>query len=98
MPLLSQAEYQATFSDPMRDVTEAAEELVDLWAYATEIIDSDYPVPKDWDWRVTHIYESGDGKYQHLNIPVPIDNTYLIVIVDKPLRKILGHYNLTLYR
>ena len=48
------------------------------------------------EWQVKFIYESRDGSYQHINIPVPKDDTYLDVIVDKPNRKIIGHYILDL--
>ena len=96
MPLLSQAEYESTFSPPMLDVTMTAEEIVDLWAYASDIVDSEYPDAGSWDWRVMFIYESRDGRFQHLNIPVPVRNTYLSIVVDKPNRRILGHYLLDL--
>jgi hypothetical protein len=80
----------------MLDVTSSAEEIVDLWGYASEIVDTNYPDADDWDWRVMFIYESRDGRFQHLNIPVPVNNTYLSVVADKPNRKILGHYVLAL--
>ena len=80
----------------MLDVTSSAEEIVDLWDYASEIVDTNYPDADEWDWRVMFIYESRDGRFQHLNIPVPVNNTYLSVVVDKPNRKILGHYVLDL--
>ena len=80
----------------MLDVTSSAEEIVDLWEYASEIVDTNYPDAGEWDWRVMFIYESRDGRFQHLNIPVPVSNTYLSVVVDKPSRKILGHYVLDL--
>lgn len=38
MKALSQTEYQATFSPAMLDVTESAEEIVDLWGYADLVI------------------------------------------------------------
>jgi hypothetical protein len=80
----------------MLDVTSSAEEIVDLWEYASEVVDTNYPDAGEWDWRVMFIYESRDGRFQHLNIPVPVNNTYLSVVVDKPNRKILGHYVLAL--
>lgn len=43
-----------------------------------------------------HIYESPKGEFQHIGIPVPKDNTYLVVIVDKPKKSIVGHFILDL--
>ena len=93
---LTQSEYEATFSPPMLNVTDRAEEIVDLWGYANPIIASDYHDCTAWHWRVMFIYESRDGKIQHINIPVPRENTYLSVVVDKANRKIIGHYTLDL--
>lgn len=97
MKELSQEEYQATFFPPMRDITESAEEIVDLWGYADLVIEQLYHSCTAWEWYVKHIYETQDGQFQHMNIPVPLDNTYLVVIVDKPKRETLGHYVLDLH-
>ena len=93
---LTKDEYEATFKPPMRNVTESAEEIVDLWGYADPVIDDKYHNCTAWDWRVMYVYETGDGSYQHINIPVPFDNTYLSVVVDKRRRRIVGHYILDL--
>jgi hypothetical protein len=93
---LTRAEYEATFSPPMLDVTATAEETVPLWDYLDPVVDDLYHTCGAWDWRVMFIYESHDGLIQHLNVPVPRDNTYLSVVVDKPNNQILGHYLLDL--
>jgi hypothetical protein len=93
---LSKEEYERTFSPPMLDVTDDAEEIVDLWGYADLVIQDKYHNCSAWEWCVAHIYEARDGSYQHINIPVPKDDTYLSVIVDKLGRRIVGHYILDL--
>jgi hypothetical protein len=93
---LTKEEYEATFSPPMLNVTETADEIVPLWDYLDPVIEELYHSCEAWDWRVMFIYESRDGSIQHLNVPVPLDNTYLSVVVDKPRKKIIGHYLLNL--
>lgn len=93
---LSLEDYEATYSPPMVDVTKSATELVDLWGYADQVIANSYHNCATWEWRVAHIYESGDARYQHIGIPVPKDDTYLTVVVDVDARRILGHYILDL--
>ncbi len=93
---LTLEEYQAHFTPPMLDVTADAEEFVPLWDYLDPVIEEKYHSCPNWDWHVMFIYESRDGKDQHLNVPVPLDNTYLCVIVDKVHRKFIGHYLLDL--
>ncbi|GAB1069390.1 hypothetical protein [Shewanella algae] len=96
MKLLTIDEYEATLFPNMVNVSDSAEEIVDLWSYADLIIESDYHNCSAWDWRVDHIYESPKGEFQHIGIPVPKDNTYLVVIVDKPKKSIVGHFILDL--
>lgn len=93
---LTQTEYEAMFSPPMLDVTKITDEIVDLWAYADPVIEEKYHSCSAWDWRVMYVYESQDGSYQHIGIPVPLDNTYMVVVVDKPNKKIIGHHLLDL--
>ncbi len=96
MKLLTKDEYNLCFEPPMVNVSDTAEELVDLWGYADQVIESDYHSCTAWDWRIDHIYETSKGTYQHIGIPVPKDNTYLLVIVDKLKKCIIGHYILEL--
>ena len=93
---LTQDEFDATFLPPMREVTRATEEIVDLWGYVDPLIESQYHNCSTWDWRVAYIYESQDSAYQHILVPVPRDNTYLTVVVDKKDRCIFGHFTLDL--
>jgi hypothetical protein len=93
---LSKQEYGQTFSPRMLEVTESTEEVVDLWEYAEPVIEALYHSCEAWDWRVEHVYEARDGSFQHIYVPVPQDDTYLLVIVNKPKRSIVGHYILDL--
>ena len=93
---LSESQYRATFVAPMRDVTQTAEEIIDLWSYADPVLERAFPLAGEWEWRVKHIYESPDGMYQHLFVPVPQNQAYLLIIVNKPQRAIIGHYLLDL--
>ena len=94
--LLTKEEYDATLSPKMINVSETADEIVDLWGYADPIIDAEYHNCSAWDWKVNHIYESQNGSYQHIGIAVPVDDTYLVVIVNKIQKVIVGHYILDL--
>lgn len=93
---LSDSEFKATFAAPMADVTATAEELVDLWAYADPALRTAFPDASSWEWRVKHIYQSGDGAFQHVLIPAPIDNAYFVVVISVVKREILGHHLLNL--
>ena len=80
----------------MLDVTKSADAIVDIWSYLDPVLDTSFPHDDEWEWQVKHIYESRDGKFQHLYVPVPTDESYMLVIVDKLQRQIIGHYLLDL--
>jgi len=63
-----------------------------LREYADRIIDSYYHNCAAWDWRVEYVYETGDKKYQHISIPVPKDNTYLILVLSLNTKKFIGYH------
>jgi len=92
MRLLTKEEYEATFCAPMVNVTASAEEIVDLWAYADPIIEAEYHNCTAWKWGIDHIYETPDGRYQHVGIPAPKNDTYLVIVIDKPNLRIIGHH------
>jgi hypothetical protein len=94
--LLSESEFEATFVRPMVDVTSNAEEVVDLWAYADPALRGTFPDICSCDWAIKHIYETNNGAFQHVLIPTHISNLYLVVVVDKARRSILGHRQLDL--
>ena len=93
---LTRAEYEATFVEPMRDVTKTGDEIVELWPYAEQALQAVFPHFCASDHDVEYIYESGDSSYQHLLIPSHMHNVYLSIIVDMPRKTILGQNRLDL--
>jgi len=80
----------------MVDVTATAEEIVDLWAYAEPALGAAFPDVCSCDWSVKHIYQSGDGSFQHAPIPTHISALYLVVVISKLKREVVGHHLLDL--
>jgi hypothetical protein len=93
---LSEQEFEATFSPPMREVTNSAEEVVSLWPYAEQALRTMFPEACSCDWRVRYVYESSNGNYQHVLIPSHISNVYAVIVINKQARTILGHHQLDL--
>ena len=95
---LTEAEFLRTFVSPMRDITHSAEEVVDLWLFLDPLLGALYPSAEahGWEWRVWFIRESGDARFQHIGVAVPKDNTYIVVVVDIPDRRIVGYHLLDL--
>lgn len=93
---LSESEFRSTFGVSMRDATADAEEIVDLWAYADQAIAETFPDTNDWEWRVDRIYESSATQHQHVLLPAPRDNAYIVIVIGIEQRAIVGHHLLDL--
>jgi hypothetical protein len=93
---LSREEYESTFSAPMLDVTTTAAEVVDLWEYADRAIREAFDASPSHEWVVGHVYEGSDQRHQHVLLPSSESNLYLVIVIDKPVRVIVGHHRLDL--
>ena len=80
----------------MVDVTATAEEVVDFWPYAQEALKVAFPSACSCDWNVKHIYESPDGLSQQALIPSDVSDLYIVIVIDKEHRRILGYHKLDL--
>src|SRR4030095_13161733 len=93
---MSEEEFKATFHGRMVDVTTKAGEVVEFWPYAERALRATFPEACSCDWKVASVYECADGTHQHVLIPSHVSNLYLVVVVDKRGKKVLGHHRLDL--
>ena len=78
----------------MQDVTETAEQLLDIWPYvdAIPLIDLDSFTLRD----VAYVYLNPTGLYQHILIATEDKNVFLVMVLDVLSKKIYGHHLLNL--
>ena len=78
----------------MQDVTETAEQLLDIWPYidAIPLIDLDGFTLRD----VAYVYLNPTGLYQHILIATEDENVFLVVVLEVLSKKIHGHHLLNL--
>ncbi|MCJ2065488.1 hypothetical protein MKK63_22645 [Methylobacterium sp. J-088] len=92
--LLSQTEFSACFTAPMRNVTATAEAVVDVWSYTESIALPLGPVTELLD--VTDVYRDAADRFDQVLIGTNVDNLLLVVIVDNLRHIVHGHYFLDL--
>jgi hypothetical protein len=84
-------------SSGMRDVTETAEPVVDIWPYvdmlAHEGIVSHYVVESN---LVEKVYRSEDGKVDHVLLPTAKENYFVVLVIDIKAETITGYHQLDL--
>jgi hypothetical protein len=94
---LSEIEYKETFEGKMSDVTEIAEEQVNIWEYVDELVFKNKMLKSvSEDGIVENVYRSQGNKFEHIIIPLERENYKLVIIIDCWKAKIKGHYFLDL--
>ena len=92
--LLSQTEFSACFTAPMRNVTATAEAVVDVWSYAESIA---LPLGRITELLdATDVYRDADERFDQVLIGTNVHNLILVIIVDISRCIVHGHYCLDL--
>jgi hypothetical protein len=100
--LLSEAEFQATFSERMLDIKGREPELhpegvIDLEPYLGAISRSDFGALRLLSGAPpTSVYRSEDGRFDHILYPCDRPNVFLVVVVALRPDRVQGHYILDL--
>lgn len=94
---LTENEYLATMSGGMKNVTDTAGGIVDIWEYASNfgvrMLLSDY----GFENRIIEaVYENSSCTYQHILLFGLRENVYIVVVVDMQKGEVYGHYYLDL--
>lgn len=92
--LLSAEEFKACFAHPMRDVTEAAVPVLDIWPYVDSLDLDALGLPSLNDVR--HVYRDAQDRFDQVLIGTGRYNRLLIIVVDRHRRAVLGHHLLDL--
>jgi len=95
---LTEAEFEATFATPMRNVTQSAREIVEIWPYAEAAIARDFPDAHTCNWDAEYVYEDPSARWQHILINTEMPNAYLVIVVEVASKSIVGHHFLNLNR
>lgn len=94
---LTEKEYLDTMSGGMKNVTDTAERLTDIWAYASQ--SGVHEMISEYGFEnklIEAVYENGGGSYQHVLLYGVREDTYAAIIVDVREREVFGHYLLDL--
>ncbi len=96
--LLTESEYRNLSPDPTKEVTQTAEELLDIWPYVEEVFQTDLNGIDSSELNVRWVYDMGEQKkYTHVLIPLGDENIVLAVIIDDGAKAIVGHHVLNMY-
>lgn len=83
-------------ADPMRDVINEAENVIDIWPYVASVPPDDLSGHHVQHECVEHVYRAPDDRFDHVMVMTLTKNVYLVVIVDLIGDCLLGHHLLNL--
>jgi hypothetical protein len=94
--LLTETEFLSTFVEPMQNMTNNTEDIIDIWPYVSLIPYSDLKGHKIYNHFVEYIYRSADNHFDHVLVMTKTKNVYLTIVVDLYKKIIYGHWLLDL--
>ena len=96
--LLSDRAFEATCVFPMRRLAAGTPVPFDFWPYVDAIPEDDFAGHDCAPGRVTYVWESADGAYQHVLIDSDRENLFMAVVLDVQRKCVVGHRILDLER
>ena len=94
---ITKEQYLQTMGKHMKNVTDNAEVIADIWGYAKCLLErkliSEYGFNNN---LIEAVYINDNNTYQHILLFTDKKNCYVVIIVDVLHRVILGHYFLDL--
>lgn len=99
MKLLTDAEFQGTFTAPMRRVAlDGTGAPVAFWSYFDAILTEHFAGHTCPGESVSHAWADANGRFQHVLIATDELNIFMVVVLDLRERAVYGHRLLDLNR
>ena len=93
---LDDAAFCSTFVAPLRDVTQEATNVINIWPYVESVPSTDLEGHEVYGQFVEYVYRDRTGRYDHVLVMTRTKNVYLAVVVDIANDQIFGHHLLNL--
>ena len=98
MKHLTEAEFLATFGEPMRPISTEAEPPCDFWGYLEGIPITDFEGHDCSQGTVTYAWNDFSGRYQHVLVDSTDKKVFMVLVLDLEQRVVFGHRLLNLNR
>ncbi len=99
MPLLDKDAYSKTWTDKMVRIGGDDAPPFDFWPYVETIPEADYAGFDCSDDNVSWAWRTSDGRFEHVLISTKEDkDVFMVIILDRARREVVGHHLLDLKR
>lgn len=94
---MTRPEFLATFGKGMKDVTDTAEPVTDIWEYVDELVEAGAVDRKLAAGElVSSVYRNDTATYDHVLLPMADKNRFMVIVVDLIMEEVEGHFLLDL--
>ena len=94
--LISRETYLETFSGKNIEMETEDFNIPYVWNYVSEIPESDYDGFEIAQGQIPFVYETGDGKFEHVYVSTKTSNVFILVLLNNEEEEIYGHHLLNL--
>ncbi|MDR2173309.1 MAG: hypothetical protein LBE32_03785 [Burkholderiales bacterium] len=87
---LTQAQFDATFSAPMRRLSQDEAPPFDFWPYYDALPHSEFQ-GHQFSGDVEYVYENSSGTFQHVLVNSENQNVFLGIVLGMTQKRVYGH-------
>jgi len=98
MPRLSRAELEALSAPSMRRADPEEAPPFDFWPYFDRIPAADFEGFDCSPGHVTYVYRDPAGRYEHVLLDSDNGDVFMVLVLDREARRVIGHHLLDLPR
>ncbi|MCR5479480.1 MAG: hypothetical protein K6F27_06430 [Ruminococcus sp.] len=94
---LDEQKYIQTMQGGMKNVTDTAEQITDIWDYAHELARNGLISQYGYSGHLIEaVYANSENTYQHVLLFTDTENCYMVIVIDVARKAIAGHHLLDL--
>ncbi len=96
MPRITDDEWPRFFAEPMQRLSQEDGAPFDFWRYVDEIPKGDFNGYDCSGGSVEYVYRHPEGRLEHVLISSNDRNVFMVIVLDRATRSVVGHRLLNL--
>ncbi|PVX45908.1 hypothetical protein C8C85_1717 [Flavobacterium sp. 103] len=95
--LLTKEKYNSTMTGKMEEITPAEVIIFNIWPYVDKLKSIKILSKKIKEQELIYkIYHNSTGEFEHILLSTEKDNNFVVIVVDRSKKKIMGYFLLDL--
>ncbi|WP_243412090.1 MULTISPECIES: hypothetical protein [unclassified Flavobacterium] len=95
--MLTKEKYNSTMTGKMEEITPAEVIIFNIWPYVDKLKSIKILSKKIKEQELIYkIYHNSTGEFEHILLSTEKDNNFVVIVVDRSKKKIMGYFLLDL--